>query len=171
MTSRWGVVTVLVMLLAAVLVFEPATAVQQWSPIQVSRDGRAWSSRMAQPLFAAPVALVPGSQRDASFQVRNSSSDTARLKMHLVAGGDWAWWARSRTASQDHVRIYLRTGNGPWRQIMSRSWIKPALTLRPGQRQGFQVRVALPEAAKTVAQKRSMTFSIRLRLTQQRKGR
>lgn len=95
--------TVLVVLAALVAAPTSAYAAQE---VQVSRDGRAWSTRLAEPLFDQQVRWVPGDRRVASFWVRNHGPSGAVLQVRTRVEGD--------LAHRGDVTLRARTGRTGW---------------------------------------------------------
>ena len=73
-------------LLTALGVLGPAAGAQAAAPLELSVDGRTWSTSLPVGLFTSPAAAVPGDVLISDLWVRNSSHDPARVALDVADG-------------------------------------------------------------------------------------
>lgn len=77
--------TELTMLLGAAMLTFPASAQADEPGLEVSRDGRTWSSGLSEPLLDEDVRIVPGGASRSDLWVRNASGHATT--MSVIARG------------------------------------------------------------------------------------
>jgi hypothetical protein len=161
--TRWAA-SILAGLLCAltVLTSVPASATKSWPPLVVSRSGEVWTPNLTRPLFRDSLRWVPGDASSRTFYARNQSGRQARLGIvvDVTDGSRWLCCGQLRLA----IAI-----DGRWRQIaFAQSTGVGRLVLSPGDVVPVTVRFRLLGPAAATAMERSLSVSLRLRLTQLR---
>ena len=154
---------VIVVLLAAPIA---ASGAPSHGRLELSLDGRRWSSNLRTPLFDPAVRWVPGDSRSADLWVKNGSSDRGRLVVSvqgtrldsLLESGALTITARceprcehswSRPVHEGGTQELLRVG-----------------ALAPGHRIRIVVGVALDGSAINATQAKGLKLAFRVRLQQ-----
>ncbi|RZI93952.1 MAG: LPXTG cell wall anchor domain-containing protein [Microbacterium sp.] len=94
----------------AVLLALVSTAAHAADDVGLSPDGTTWSGSLAEPLFDADVAWVPGDSRTESFFVRNQGPSGASMRIE----------ARSEDQDAllfDDVALRARVDGGDWVEL------------------------------------------------------
>ncbi len=101
------------LLLAGFFVLSTAGAASAQGELEVSEDGRHWSTGLTQPPFDPELVWVPGDKHVADFRIRNNAPTPADFTLTML-GEDTAGLLES-----DQFRIKARVSGGPWRQLKS----------------------------------------------------
>lgn len=153
-------------LLGAALLMAPiapgAPAAQADEPdLELSRDGRTWSSTFSGPVLDEDVRLVPGGSTRSDVWVRNSSDRTTTLTTI----------ARSRTTlpadvpPRDDFRV--RVGDARVRATQVEGcWVLTTHELDPGDRHRVPVAVSLPGTSRAISEDESVTLGLRVHLVE-----
>ena len=138
---------------------------RSWSPMVVSRDGKAWGETLQGPLFPRSTALVPGHHATRSFWVRNQSRDRGLLRIQVVTKDRQRWLGRG-------LRLSVRNGAGTGHSVV-RPGRTPVVRVRigPGDAGRIHVKAALAAGAGRSSMDRSLSFSLQLRMTQMKGAR
>lgn len=124
----------------------------QADQLQVSLDGRQWSSRVDRPLFDADRRWVPGDTETVTVWARNTSTDTAALTIRILDGNPG-----SRLG--DDLQLGA-TANG---QPMSGTTGYPVV---PGDAVRVDITLTFPAAASNASQRRPVDVTLQLTLTE-----
>ena len=154
-----GLAAAIVILLATPIA---ASGAPSHGRLQLSLDGRRWSSNLRAPLFDPAVRWVPGDSRSAAVWVKNGSSDRGRLVVSvqgtrvdsLLESGALTITARcergrSRPVREGGTQEVLRVG-----------------ALAPGHRTRIVLGVALDGSAANATQAKRLRLEFRVRLQQ-----
>lgn len=145
--------------IGAALLVAPAAQADQ-PDLELSRDGRTWSSSLSGALLDEDVRIVPGGSTSADLWVRNSSGTTTTMSV-LTRG------ARSSlpadVAPRDDFRVRVAgtpvpgAGTHPCRVLTTQP-------LAPGEAQRVPLSVALPSTSRNISQDESVSLSLRVHL-------
>ena len=124
----------------------------QADQLQVSLDGRHWSSRIDRPLFDADRRWVPGDTETVTVWARNTSTDAAGLTIRILDQDPG-----SRLDDELQLRA---TANG---QPMSGPTGYPVV---PGDPVRVDITLIFPATATNASQRRPVDVTLRLTLTQ-----
>ncbi len=127
-------------------------AVAQADQLQVSLDGRHWSSRIDRPLFDADRRWVPGDTETVTVWARNTSTDIAGLTIRILD--------QDPGSRLDDDLQLSATANG---QPMSGTTGYPVV---PGDPVRVDITLLFPAAATNASQRRLVDVTLRLTLTQ-----
>lgn len=144
---------------AAALLLAP-TAHADEPGLEVSRDGRTWSSGLSGPLLDEDVRLVPGAATRADLWLRNSSEHTVTMTAVVT---DARTSLPDEVAPRDDFRASVAgtrvTGEqSPACRVVVRD------VLEPHEQRRVPVVVRLPGASRNVSQGESVTLALRVQL-------
>lgn len=150
-------------LLGAVLVMAPTApmATADEPGLELSRDGRTWSSTLSGPVLDEDARLAPGGSTRSDVWVRNSSDRTTTLTTV----------ARSRTtlpadvAPRDDFRVRVGASRVRAGQVED-CRVLTTHELGPGDRQRLPVAVSLPQSSRTISEDESVTLGLRVHLVE-----
>lgn len=137
-------------------------AVADGPGIELSRDGRSWSSALSAPLLDEDVRIVPGGATRSDLWLRNSSGRSTTL---TVATGPMRSTMPEGVSPLDDFRVRVG-GTGLTSDSARRCVVVVRQTLDPGERVRVPVSVALPSTSRRVSERRSVAVPLRLHLTE-----
>lgn len=150
-------------LIAALLVGSAAPAVADAEPdVELSVDGVTWGPDLTVPLFDPDIRWVPGDTRSATFRVRNSSGDPARLSVDVLGT------AVHSLLDTGSLTVAARGGGGAWKVISTPGThrLVSAVPVAPGGSSRVEIVVAFSAAAANQSMRQDLDLRFRLRLTQ-----
>lgn len=144
-----------------VLLSPPAVADEPG--LELSRDGRTWTSAWSAPLLDEDVRLVPGGSTRADLWVRNASGRPTTL---TVATHDVRSTMPGGVSRLDDFR--LRVGGTRVTAAAATEGYVVVLRqhLEPGERARVPVSVGLPGSSRDVSERRSVTVPLRVHLAE-----
>jgi hypothetical protein len=144
------------------LLVMPAGADAAHRQLELSRDGRHWTSSLKAPLFDPTVRWVPGDRRVAHFWARNTSSDPGRLTIDIKATG------ADRLIRTGDLTIRARGGGGGSTPVNrpGRHRLLRIESLAPRHRVRVTIAVTLAPSATNVAQAKRLRLAFGARLEQ-----
>lgn len=91
-------------------VVAPGMAASTDAGLLLSADGRSWSTHLAQPLFSAEVAWVPGDVRTTSLFVANRGPTAADVRVQLTTSAD-------QLVRRGDISFDARLAGEPWQHL------------------------------------------------------
>ena len=165
MNGRLALLVAGALLAGLVVVGAPAQAAptRRWPDLVVSHRGHIWSEHLVRPIFSPATHWVPGDVRTRTFYARNQSGEDARLSVAVRVADRTAWLRRGA------LRMYLQV-DGRWKRIVfSRTTGVGRMVVRKGEVVPVRVRIRLLPRAGAADARRSMRFTVTLRLTELRR--
>ena len=148
--------------LMAVRVLGSAAPVSADPALGLSIDGATWTSDLTVPLFDPDTRWVPGDTRDATFQVRNQSGDTAVLSVDILGT------AIHTLLDTGDLTVSARGGGGVWRDVSTPGTHRLVSDVkeRSGASSPVDVIVAFSPAATNQSMLLALDLRFHIRLTQ-----
>lgn len=146
-------------LLGAALLLAPVADADE-PGLELSRDGRTWSTSLSGALLDEDVRIVPGGSTRADLWVRNSSD--RRTTMSVLTRGISSSLPTD-VAPRDDFRVTVAGTRVPGSEVRG-CRVFTTRPLDPGERQRVPVSVALPSTSRNVSQGESLTLSMRVNL-------
>lgn len=152
------------MLVTSVLLASPAqvSAADAGAELSLSRDGRTWTSSLAEPLFDESTRWVPGHSESARFYVRGNGGTPGDLLVDVISSA-----ADPLLASGD-LRITARGGGGDWRPVdqPGRHQLLSTPSIADGTVVPVTVMVTFDPAATNLSELRTARLQFRATLTE-----
>lgn len=143
---------------AALLV---APAAQADEPdLELSRDGRTWSSSLSGALLDEDARIVPGGSTRSDLWVRNSSGTTTTMSV-MTRGTRSSLPAG--VAPRDDFRVRVAGTQVPGAGTRE-CRVLTTQPLAPGEAQRVPVSMALPSTSRNISQDESVSLSLRVHL-------
>ena len=148
--------------LMALLVLGSTAPADADPELELTVDGVTCGSDLTVPLFDPDIRWVPGDTRSATFQVRNSSGDPARLSVDILGT------AVDTLLDTGRLSVSARGGGSPWQAISTPGThrLVSAVKVGPGASSPIDVVVAFSPAASRQSMRQDLDLRFRLRLTQ-----
>lgn len=152
-------------LLAAVLVPVPGWAAVRAADehgLQLSRDGRTWTSALSVPVLDEDVRLVPGGSTRSDLWIRNGSPRATTLtvttrRIHSTLSRD--------VAPRDDFRVRVAGRDVPTSDGSGCRVVR-TVRLAPGESDRVRMSVSLPGSSRDVSERRTVTVPIRVSLVE-----
>lgn len=154
MRTEW----VAVPFVAALLL--PPTAHADEPDLELSRDGRTWSSTLSAPLLDEDARLVPGTSTRSDVWVRNASGRTVTMTAFVRDSGTTL---PDDVAARDDFRVSVADTDLTGARL-SGCRIITRQALGPYEEQRVPIAVRLPSTSRNVSQDESLTLSLRVQL-------
>lgn len=144
---------------AAALLLAPSAHAEE-PDLELSRDGRTWSSTLSAPLLDEDARLVPGGSTRSDVWVRNASGRT--VTMTAFVRDSWTTLPDG-VAPLDDFRVRV-AGTEVTGAQLSGCRVVARRALDPHEQQQVPVAVRLPTTSRNVSQGESLTLSLRVQL-------
>ena len=157
MKLRW-VVAALVAALVVGLWSAPASAAKKWTPLQLSLNGKTWSTELDKPLFRK-TTMVPGDSVARTFYVRNRGDSAANLLVSVKLKDPNA------LVSDRGFRLNIGSATA-WNRVKVNGDRGTEFKIPRGGSGPVRVKLRMLTSSLNPIQFRSFDFTLKLKLTQ-----
>ena len=157
MKPRW-VVAALVAALVVGLWSAPASAAKKWTPLQLSVNGKTWSTELDKALFRK-TTMVPGDTVARTFYVRNRGDSAANLLVNVKLNDPNAM------VSDRAFRLNIGSATS-WNRVKVSGDRGTEFKIPQGGSGPVRIKLKMLTSALNPMQFRSFNFTLKLKLVQ-----